>query len=73
VECCRRITGREIRAVDAPRRAGDPAALVADPSRAKRDFGWEPRFTTLDPIVATAWRWMLRRSAKPNRQGNAGA
>ena len=61
VECCRRITGREIRAVDAPRRAGDPAALVADPSRAKRDLGWEPRFTTLDPIVATAWQWMLRR------------
>ncbi|GAB4311175.1 MAG: UDP-glucose 4-epimerase GalE [Candidatus Bipolaricaulota bacterium] len=65
VECCRRVTGREIPAVDAPRRAGDPAALVADPSRARRDLGWEPRFTALDPIVETAWKWMTRRS-RPN-------
>jgi len=60
VEVCRRVTGREIRAVDAPRRPGDPAALVADPSRAKRELGWEPKFTALDPIVETAWRWMTR-------------
>ncbi|MBC7170086.1 UDP-glucose 4-epimerase GalE [Candidatus Bipolaricaulota bacterium] len=65
VECCRRVTGREIPAVDAPRRPGDPAALVADPSRAERDLGWEPRFTALDPIVETAWKWMTRRS-RPN-------
>lgn len=58
VECCRRITKEEIRAVEAPRRPGDPAALVADPSQAKRDLGWEPRFTALEPIVETAWRWM---------------
>lgn len=63
VETCRRVTGREIPAVDAPRRAGDPAALVADPSRAVRDLGWEPQFTALNPIVETAWRWILRRSA----------
>ncbi len=61
VECCRRVTGREIRAVAAPRRPGDPAALVADPSRAVRELGWEPRFAALEPIVETAWRWMLRR------------
>lgn len=61
VECCRRVTGREIRAVDAPRRAGDPAVLVADPSRAMRDLGWVPAVTALEPIVETAWRWMLRR------------
>lgn len=60
VECCRRVTGREIRAVDAPRRAGDPAVLVADPSRAMRDLGWVPAVTALEPIVETAWRWMLR-------------
>ncbi|HAZ27131.1 TPA: UDP-glucose 4-epimerase GalE [Candidatus Acetothermia bacterium] len=58
VEVCRKVSGREIRAVEAPRRAGDPAALVADPTRAKRDLGWKPKFTTLEPIVETAWRWM---------------
>ncbi len=60
VEVCRRVTGREIPVLAGPRRAGDPAALVADPSRAKRDLGWDPQFTALDPIVETAWRWMLR-------------
>ncbi len=60
VEACRRASGREIRAVEAPRRAGDPAALVADPSRAKGDLGWEPEFAALDVIVDTAWRWMTR-------------
>ncbi|MCX7750023.1 MAG: UDP-glucose 4-epimerase GalE [Candidatus Bipolaricaulota bacterium] len=59
VDCCRRGTGREIRAVAAPRRPGDPPALVADPTRAQRDLGWEPRFTTLEPIVKTAWAWTL--------------
>jgi len=63
VEVCRRVTGREIPVLAGPRRAGDPAALVADPSRAKRDLGWDPQFTALDPIVETAWRWMTRRGA----------
>jgi len=58
VEICRKVTGREIRAIEGPRRAGDPAALVADPSLAKRDLGWAPKFTTLEPIVETAWAWM---------------
>ena len=58
VEACRKASGREIRAVEAPRRAGDPAALVADPSRAKGDLGWEPQFASLDLIVDTAWDWM---------------
>lgn len=60
VEACRKSSRRAIRAVEAPRRAGDPAALVADPTRARRDLGWEPQFTTLEPIVETAWRWMTR-------------
>jgi len=62
VEACRRASGRAIPVVEAPRRAGDPAALVADPTRAKRDLGWEPKFTTLDPIVETAWAWMEKRT-----------
>lgn len=60
VEVCRKVSGREIRAVEGPRRAGDPAVLVADASRARRELGWEPRFTNLEPIVETAWAWMRR-------------
>jgi len=49
---------REVRAVEGPRRAGDQAVLIADPTRAKRDLGWEPKFAALEPIVETAWAWM---------------
>jgi UDP-glucose 4-epimerase len=41
------------------RRAGDPPALVASAAALQRDTGWAPRFTDLDEIVATAYRWRL--------------
>ncbi|HEX9701153.1 MAG TPA: UDP-glucose 4-epimerase GalE [Acidobacteriota bacterium] len=59
----RRVTGREIPATVAPRRAGDPPALVADPRRARAELGWEPRSSDLDTILADAWRW---RAAHPH-------
>lgn len=43
-----------------PRRAGDPASLVADPSRAARDLRWRPRFEDLDEIVQTAVTWFRK-------------
>lgn len=52
-----RVVGREIPRELAPRRPGDPAVLVADSSKIKRDFGWTPQYTDLDEIVRTAWRW----------------
>ena len=55
-----RITGHAVPHDVAPRRAGDPPALVADPSRAMRDFGWAPRVSDLDTIVSTAWAWHQR-------------
>ncbi len=42
---------------DAPRRAGDPAVLVADPSKAQRVLGWQPRYSDLDTIIQSAWKW----------------
>jgi UDP-glucose-4-epimerase GalE len=40
-----------------PRRAGDPARLVASNTRARQELGWTPRLDSLDAIVSTAWRW----------------
>jgi UDP-glucose 4-epimerase len=57
VEACRRITGHPIPTVIAGPRAGDPPALVADASLARRELGWTPRFTSIAPIVESAWRW----------------
>lgn len=56
----RAITGREIRAVDAARRAGDPPVLVADVTLARRALDWEPRHSGIDEIIGTAWAWMTK-------------
>jgi UDP-glucose-4-epimerase GalE len=51
------VTGRSIHATDAPRRAGDPAVLVAASMRAGATLGWAPEKTDLAEIVESAWRW----------------
>ena len=55
VDVCRKVTGREIPVVDAARRPGDPAELVADSTLFRSEFGWTPEITTLEEIVASAW------------------
>ncbi|WP_295393326.1 UDP-glucose 4-epimerase GalE [uncultured Thiodictyon sp.] len=51
------ITGRDIPVVLGPRRPGDPPRLVADASQAQEVLGWQPRYPSLDEIIASAWRW----------------
>jgi UDP-glucose-4-epimerase GalE len=46
---------------DAPRRAGDPAILVADPARALGALDWKPQRAELDVIVEDAWKWAKRK------------
>ena len=53
-------TGRALPAVDGPRRAGDPAKLVADPSKARAVLGFSPKRSDLSTIVETAWAWHRR-------------
>jgi UDP-glucose 4-epimerase len=53
----RRVTGAAVPERVAPRRAGDPPVLVAAPALIRRELGWQPRFSEIDEIVATAWRW----------------
>jgi len=57
IETARRVTGREIPAVDVPRRPGDPPALVASSRRIAKDLGWKPEFPDLATIIETAWKW----------------
>ena len=60
VESARRITGVPIRTrIEGPR-PGDPARLVADPSRAKALLKWQPTMSELDAIVESAWAWKKR-------------
>lgn len=57
VDAVARVTGRAVPVRLGPRRPGDPAALVADPARARAELGFSPSRSDIDTIVATAWRW----------------
>jgi UDP-glucose 4-epimerase len=52
-----RMTNRKLRVENAPRRDGDPAMLVADPSRIRSVLGWTPKYDDLDEIVRSAFVW----------------
>lgn len=57
IEACREVTGHPIPAEVAPRRAGDPAVLVASSDKIKRELGWNPTRTDLHRIVSDAWEF----------------
>lgn len=57
VEVCREVTGHPIPAEVAPRRAGDPATLIASSEKIRNSLGWEPSRTDLRTIVEDAWEF----------------
>ena len=57
VETARKVTGHSIPSVISPRRAGDPAKLVASSEKAKQILGWKPAYSNLEDIIASAWNW----------------
>ena len=60
IETCRAVTGHEIPAEAAPRRAGDPPRLVASSKRAISELGWQPKMPKLETIDEHAWSWHRR-------------
>lgn len=69
ITAAERVTGRKVPWKAAPRRAGDPHALVGSADRARRILGWKPRFADLGVIIETAWKWERSRlrAAPPQR------
>jgi UDP-glucose 4-epimerase len=57
IQMCEKVTGQTIKAVEKPRRPGDPPRLVASAEKAKSELGWKPKFPKLEQIVSTAWEW----------------
>jgi len=57
-EAVTRVTGKSLNIAYGPGRAGDPAALVADSSRAQEVIGWDPRQSNLKDMIGSAWEWM---------------
>jgi UDP-glucose 4-epimerase len=58
IEIAQEVTGKEIRTRMGPRRAGDPAVLVASSAKIKEELGWSPAFQDLRKIVGSAWVWL---------------
>ena len=61
IDAASRITARPIASRIVPRRVGDPARLVAAADKARQALGWIPRYSDLETIIATAWRWECQR------------
>ena len=60
LETARQVTGKDIPARVGPRRAGDPATLIAASDKIKSELGWKPQFQDLRLIIESAWRWMQK-------------
>ena len=60
VAAVERLTGVPLSIREAPRRAGDPASLIADSTRLKRELNWRPAHQDLDEIVRSAFEWERR-------------
>lgn len=57
IDKSRQVTNHEVPYTEGPRRAGDCTKLVSGSTRAERDLGWTPKRSTLETMIADAWRW----------------
>ena len=71
LDALRRVSGRELRVREAPRRPGDAVRLYADNTRIRRTLGWTPSHDDLDFIVDTAWRWERKLQSSPPKVAKA--
>jgi len=63
ISAIERVSGKKVTIIEKPRRAGDPASLYANSSKAIQELGWNIQYPTIDSIVKTAWAW---HSKNPN-------
>jgi len=57
IKAIEKVSGKKIETVFAPRREGDPAQLIADPTLAKKELNFKPKYDTIERIIETAWNW----------------
>jgi UDP-glucose 4-epimerase len=67
IETCKQVTGRDIKAVEKPRRAGDPPRLIAASEKIRTALGWQPQYQNIRAIVESAWAWHVK---NPNGYGD---
>ncbi|WP_394218177.1 UDP-glucose 4-epimerase GalE [Halobacillus trueperi] len=57
IESVRKVTGHPVPAEVAPKRAGDPAQLVASSEKARKELGWSPQYSEVEKMIESAWKW----------------
>ena len=57
IDIVEKVSGKKIIRMDAPRRPGDPAILIASSELAKREINWKPKYQDLEVIIEYAWKW----------------
>lgn len=64
VDMIKKVSGKGFPIKEADRRTGDADTLVADPTKIKKELGFEPKYSDLETIVKTAWNWHVKHSPK---------
>lgn len=60
IEKVRKVTGKDFKVEEVEKRAGDPAILVADSTKAEKELGWKPEYN-LEEIIKSAWKWEMNK------------
>jgi UDP-glucose 4-epimerase len=60
IDTVKKVSGKNFKVIDTPRRPGDPPTLVCDASKAKQELGWQPEWTDLEKIIDSAWQWHIK-------------
>ncbi|MEM9276137.1 MAG: UDP-glucose 4-epimerase GalE [Cyanobacteria bacterium P01_F01_bin.143] len=64
IETAKKVTGKEIKALECDRRPGDPPTLVGSGQKARSILGWDPQYSALEDILSHAWQWHQKRHSK---------
>ena len=62
INAVKKVTEKEFSVVEVERRAGDPPVLIASSDKIKKELNWEPKYTDIEEIVATAWKWHQKKA-----------
>lgn len=57
IDSAKKVTGIDFPVTEEPRRAGDPAVLIASAARIREELGWEPEHSSVEEVIGTAWQW----------------
>jgi len=61
IEMVKKVSGKELDIKESPRREGDVDTLIADPSKIKTELGFSPKYSDLETIVDSAWKWHTKK------------